>query len=81
MESKAIVDSPEILGETLLTLSEAHQHFPIQCSRQAVERWIRLGIRGVVLESALICGRRYVSKESIARFLRNQLQAETDSSE
>lgn len=81
MESKTIVDSPALLGETLLALSEAHQYFPIQCSRQAVERWVRLGIRGVVLESALICGKRYTSREAIERFIRGQFQAEADHSE
>lgn len=80
MTSKSVEDSPGLLEENLLAISEAHQHFPIQCSRQAVERWIRLGIRGVVLESALICGKRYTSREAIERFIRGQFQVETDRS-
>ena len=78
MSSRIILDSPEILDETLLTLTEACRYFPVRCSRPAVERWIRQGSRGVVLESALVCGKRYTSKQAIDRFLRNQLRTEPD---
>jgi len=78
MASKIILDSPDILEETLLTLTEACRHFPVRCSRPALERWLRKGSRGVVLESVLLCGRRYTSKEAIHRFVRDQLQVEPD---
>ena len=78
MGSKVILDSPEILGETLISLTEACRYFPVPCSRPAVERWMRRGSRGAVLESALICGKRYTSVEAINRFVRNQLQVESD---
>jgi len=78
MASKIILDSPDILGETLLTLTEACRYFPVRCSRPALERWLRKGSRGVVLESALICGKRYTSQEAINRFVRNQLQVAPD---
>lgn len=78
MASKIILDSPVILEETLVSLLEACHCFPVRCSRPAIERWIRCGSRGAVLESVLICGKRYTSKEAISRFIRNQLQVEAE---
>ena len=78
MASKVILDSPGILGETLVTLTEACSCFPLRCARPTLERWIRRGSRGVVLESVLVCGKRVTSKEAIDRFVRNQLQIEPD---
>jgi hypothetical protein len=80
MPSKTIYDSPELLDETLITLSAACKCFPVKCSRAAMERWVRKGSRGTVLESILICGKRYTSEEAIDRFLRNQLQVEAERS-
>ena len=76
MASKIIMDTPELLDETLITLAKACKEFPEECSRSALERHSRKGIRGVVLETILICGKRYTSKEAIQRFIRNQLQVE-----
>jgi len=80
MGSKVILDSPKLLDETLVTLTEACSHFPVRCSRPSIERWLRTGSRGTVLESALICGKRYTSVEAINRFVRNQLHVESDKS-
>jgi hypothetical protein len=33
-----------------------------------VQNWVSIGVRGVVLESALSGGRRYTSREALARF-------------
>ena len=78
MVSKMIMDKPELLDESLLALTEACKHFPVKCSRSGIERWLRRGSRGTVLESVLICGKRYTSKEAVGRFLRGQLQVEHD---
>ena len=78
MASKMIRDSPELLDETLLSLVEACKHPLLQCSRASLERWLRQGFQGIVLESIRICGRRYTSKEAINRFIRSQLQVETE---
>jgi len=79
MGSKMIMDSVRLLEETLVTLTEATRLFPVKgCSRASVERWVRCGSRGVILESILICGKRYTSKEAINRFIRNQLQIEPE---
>lgn len=76
MASKIILDSPALLDESLVTLTEACRLFPVPCSRPAIERWIRRGSRGVVLESVCVCGRRFVSREGITRFILAQLQTE-----
>ena len=76
MASKQILDSPVLLDESLLTLTAACKEFPVKCSRPAFERWIRKGSRGVILESVLICGKRFTSREAVQRFIRSQLQTE-----
>jgi len=78
MASKIIFDHPNLLDETLLSLPAACKHFPVPPSRSAVERWIRKGRDGVVLETVLICGRRYTTKEAIDRFIRGQLKVEPE---
>jgi len=78
MASKMIRDSPDLLDETLLPLVEACEYFPKAYTRSAIERWIRHGSRNIVLESILICGRRYTSVEAIERFIRSQLQVEAE---
>jgi len=81
MGSKIILDAERLLEETLITLSEACSEFPGDgCSRPALERWMRKGIRGEILESVLVCGRRYTSREAVARFIRNQLHTEPERS-
>jgi len=74
MASKIILDSPSLLEESLISLTAACKYFPRNASRASVERWIRRGSRGVVLESILVCGRRMTSVEAVDRFIRNQLQ-------
>jgi hypothetical protein len=78
MGSKMIFDAPELLAETLITLSAACECFPVKCSRPTLERWLRQGSRGTILESILICGKRYTSQEAIDRFVRGQLRVEAD---
>ena len=78
MTSKIILDEPALLDESLVSLTAACKCFPAKASRASVERWLRRGSRGAVLESILICGKRYTSKEAIDRFIRNQLRTEPD---
>ena len=73
-----IFDEPALLDESLVTLTEACKCFPVKCSRPALERWLRRGSRGTVLESVLVCGRRYTSREAIDRFVRGQLTVEAE---
>ena len=74
----AIINYPQILEETLIPLAEACKHFPVKCSRQTLERWLRHGVRQVVLESVTIGSRRFTSIEAIARFLSAQASEQTD---
>lgn len=70
--SQQIFDCPEILGESLIDLTEATTRLPIKCSRATIERWVRCGVRGVRLETVLIGHRRFTSTEAIRRFLIGQ---------
>ena len=79
MGSKMILDTPEILEESLVSIAEACRLFPVQCSRSSIERWLRRGgSRGAALESVLVCGKRFTSKQAIDRFVRGQLHVEAD---
>ena len=79
MTSRTIFDTPDLLDETLVALNVACKCFPVACSRSALERWIRRN-RDIALESVLVCGKRYTSKEAIDRFVRNQLRTEPERS-
>jgi hypothetical protein len=51
----------------------------VKCSRASIERWARRkGSREATLETILLGGRRYTSREAIARFIRGQLQVEAE---
>ena len=78
-KSKTIFDSPALLDETLVSLTEACNYFPgKKRSRSTAERYARKGNGEVVLETIFICGKRYTSKEAIARFVRAQLRVEAE---
>jgi len=63
--SATIRNSPNLINEFLIALAEACNYFPVKCSRQTLERWMRRGSRGVILESVTIGSRRYTSREAI----------------
>ena len=61
--------SDSLLGETLLTLSEAANDFGgLQIPLNTVKRYVYQGIKGLKLESISING-RYTSREAIQRFI------------
>lgn len=70
---KTIHETPAILGETCLLIAEAGRHFPKRPSRETIERWIRKGVRGAILETVKVGGNRFTSKEAIVRFLTAQV--------
>lgn len=78
MASKIIFDIQALLDETLVPLTEACKYFPVKCSRASIERWVRKGSREVTLETILLGGRRYTSREAIKRFVHAQLQTEAE---
>lgn len=60
--------------ETLMTFDEARTAFPgdRRLSLATLHRWRLHGVRGVKLETLLIGGLRYTSREAIARFIAAQ---------
>jgi hypothetical protein len=69
-----------ILEETLLSLPDACSAFPgRKVSRATLHRWRLSGVRGVVLETVMIGGRRLTSLEAIKRFLDAQNEQPVDS--
>lgn len=69
MTNKRIPTYPALLDETLVPIQKAGEAFPYPVGRKAVERYFRHGVRGICLETVLIGNRRFVSHESIRRFL------------
>ena len=62
--------------ERLLTVSAAAKSLPERRHIATVWRWLHAGCRGVKLESVLIGGRRYTSKEAIQRFIASTSEPE-----
>jgi hypothetical protein len=60
--------------EDLIPFSEARTAFPggKRLSLATLHRWRLSGVRGVRLETCVVGGLRYVSRESIGRFLAAQ---------
>jgi len=56
------------LSESLLTLTSAAQSLPGKPHSSTLHRWRLRGIRGVRLETILIGGVRYTSREALQRF-------------
>ena len=56
-------------AETLLTLRDVTRFLPGKTHISTVHRWRLRGVRGVRLETCLIGGRRYTSREALARFV------------
>ncbi len=67
--TKGPVTNSDLMHETLVPVSKAGGHFPVPVSRPTVERLMRHGKNGVVLESLVISNRRFISVEAIARFI------------
>lgn len=68
----------DLTKEALLTLNEARSAFPggKRLGLATIQRWRLTGVRGVRLETALIGGMRYCSREAIARFISAQNAAD-----
>ena len=58
----------DIKGEALLTFIEAAAFLPRRPNLSTLHRWRLRGVRGVRLETCLIGGRRFTSKEALDRF-------------
>ena len=66
--------SIDVQSETLLTLCESRTAFPggKRLAKATLHRWRLHGVRGVRLETILIGGLRYTSREAINRFISAQ---------
>ncbi len=58
-------------SETLFPLARGSREIQSRPSTATLWRWALRGVRGVTLESLVIGGRRYTSREAVARFTRN----------
>ena len=58
-----------ILSEQTVTLTEACRIIPGRPHISTVWRWHHRGCRGIRLETAVIGGRRFTSREAIVRFI------------
>lgn len=58
-----------VLLSDLLTLAQAARTFPVRPSPSTLWRWRSRGIGGVRLETVMVGGRRYVSREALERFV------------
>ncbi len=70
--------------ERLISLREVPKFLPLRSNGKrlhisGVYRWVNVGVRGVVLESATIGGATYTSREALQRFV-DQLSAKSPSS-
>jgi len=63
--------------ETLIPFQEAGRRIPGNPSVCALHRWRLSGVRGAKLETLLVGGKRFVSAESIARFIAAQNRDES----
>jgi hypothetical protein len=58
----------DIQSETLLTFAEAVHTLPGRPHLSTLHRWRLRGVRGIRLETCLIGGRRFTSREALERF-------------
>lgn len=64
--------------EDIITLGEACRLVPPHgIAPCTMARWIQRGVRGVVLETVIIGGRRLTSREAISRFFASQNEADS----
>jgi hypothetical protein len=56
-------------SEEIFLLSKGTIHLKSRPSPSTLWRWALRGVRGIVLESIVIGGRRYTSREAVDRFM------------
>lgn len=71
--------SIDIKSEDVITFAEASRSLPGRPSLSTLWRWHARGIRGVKLETVVIGGIRYVSREALQRFA-DRLTEQSDDS-
>src|SRR5262245_25709166 len=65
-----MIDVHDVHGESLISLPEACKVIPGRPHLATVYRWFQRGVRGgIKLETALVGGRRFTSREAVQRFV------------
>lgn len=58
----------DITSETVISLAEAAQSLPGRPSITTLWRWYARGVKGIKLETAMVGGKRFTSREAVQRF-------------
>lgn len=70
---KGTIVAIDIRSETVITFEMAATSLPCpdgkRVSPRSVRRWTYVGLRGVILESVKVGGRRFTTEEAVHRFL------------
>lgn len=69
MASRTIKNHVHIFDETVIHISKVNSVLPMPVKPEVLQRWMRRGINGAVLETALVGKMRVTSKEAVQRFL------------
>ena len=69
----------DVLSEYMVTLTEATRIIPGRPCSSSIWRWYQHGCRGIKLETAIVGGRRFTSREAIERFVRRTTEARNGS--
>ncbi len=65
-----MIDVHDVHGESLISIVEATRLIPGRPHLATVYRWFNKGVRGgIKLETALVGGRRFTSREAVQRFV------------
>lgn len=68
----------DVESETLIDFASAARELPGRAvCIQTLHRWRLRGVRGAKLESCIIGGRRFTSREAVARFIAGQNASES----
>lgn len=59
----------DLSQETPISISQSPRKFPSRPHVSTVWRWVKIGVRGVQLETFVVGARRYTTHESITRFV------------
>ncbi len=65
----------DILNEDVVSLADAAKLLPTRPHVSTMWRWHRRGVRGIRLETAVLGGKRYTSREAIQRFVSRTTEA------
>lgn len=77
MASLVIENHPELIDEDTIPLSAIGGELPFETNPGMVQRWMRQGVGGVVLETFVVGKFRFTSKQAVRRFI-NRINGKAD---